>query len=212
MASLKEWVQRRRAKGLLAQLSSSDPQASNAAAQGLAALGSAALPDLLTALQHGDARVRASTALLLGKTGAPAAVAHLLDRLADPDGEVRVAAGRALKEYGGRAVADLLVRLNDHNPDVRRGAVAVLGEIADLRATTQLIACLADDCVTVRQSGRSRPFGTIRDPRAVPALTALLRDWSPAVAHAALSALDRVGTTESLAALRLWREERTKAQ
>jgi HEAT repeat protein len=211
MASVKEWVKHRRAKGLLAQLSSPDPHACTAAAEGLTALGTAALPDLIFGLKHGDARTRASSARVLGKTGGNGAVTHLLDRLADPSPEVRIAVGRALRDVGSPAVPALVGRLSDHSPDVRCRAITVLGDIADLRASTHLIACLGDDCVAVRQAA-VEALGAIRDPRAVPALTALLHDWSPSVSHAALTALDRVGTTEALNALRLWHEERTKYQ
>jgi hypothetical protein len=208
MASVREWVKHRKAKILLAQLSSADPGARTAAADSLCALGDCALPDLFSALENGDAHVRATAAQVLGKSRSSIVVAPLLGRLTDPDSNVRVAVARALTEIGGSAITPLIGCLSDHNPDVRRGAVTILGEIADLRATTHLIACLKDDCVTVRQAA-VEALGSIRDPRAVPALTALLRDWSPSVAQAALTALNRVGTNESLAALRAWHDEKT---
>ncbi len=207
MASLKEWVTHRKAQGLVAQLSSRDPQVSSDAVNRLAAMGNSVLPRLLDALKSPDPRVRTSVAYVFCKTRPAAALEPLAGRLSDPDDDVRAAVCRALTELGERAVPVLIRCLKSPRPDVRRAAAVILGEIGDPRATPDLVACLSDDDDVNVRTAAAEAVGSIRDPRAVPHLASLLHGRSRSVAHRALTALTRIGTAEALTALKVWRDE-----
>jgi HEAT repeat protein len=208
MASLKEWVAHRKTRGLLAQLSSPDPQTRNAAVRGLVSVGRHALPDLLDALKSPDARVRAGAAHVLSEVRAAGAMEPLAARLADPDNEVVLAVRSSLARFGQSAVPVLLRCLESPRPDVRRNAAGVLGEVGDASAIPWLIRLLgADDDINVRQAA-AEALGAIRDPRAVAPLVKLLHGGNPSVASRALTALHSIGTPEALSALSTYRERR----
>ncbi len=209
MASLRDWVIQRKAKGFLSQLMSLDPTVSTAAAGRLVALGPPAVPFIVGELKSGPARMRASVALVLGQIRHVTTVPHLADRLNDPDHEVRDAAERALADMGGVAVPVLLTRLGDANPAVRRTAATVLGEIGDPRAITPLLGALADEDIGVRQSA-AEALGALKAEAAIPFLVKLLDDPVPVVRSSALTGLDRMGRPAALRALHDWREQQAK--
>jgi len=209
MASLKEWVTQRKARGYLSQLMSLDPTVSSAAASRLVAMGSPAVPFVVDELKHGPARMRASVALILGRIRHAPSVQHLADHLNDPEHEVRTAAERALTDMGGVAVPALLNRLNDSNPAIRRTAAAVLGEIGDPRAVKPLLGTLSDDDIGVRQS-TAEALGALKAEVAIPFLVKLLDDNVPVVRSSALTGLDRMGTPTARKALHDWHEQQAK--
>lgn len=121
-----------------ALLHDADPGVREAAALGLERLGAAGAslgavrPALLHALGDPDPGVRAATVQALVEAPGGADVEQrLLALLADPAGEVRSAAVRALSwlEGQGRTAADRLLELAELDPDeeVRRDAVEALG-------------------------------------------------------------------------------------
>lgn len=87
------------------------------AADSLARIGAAAVPELMMALRHPSSQQRLAAASVLGRIGpdAAAAVPALVDRLNDIDPGVRRASARALGQIGpqaSEAVPDLMKILN----------------------------------------------------------------------------------------------------
>ncbi len=93
------------------------------------ALGEPAAPELLRALDHGQALVRQGAALVLGRLGHAPAVDRLLALLEDPEPAVALAAAEALGRIGDpRAVAPLLDLFRRSAPvDRRPVAIALEG-------------------------------------------------------------------------------------
>lgn len=89
------------------------------------------LRDLLKALVHGNARVRAGAAAALGhlRPDDPAAVALLVTRLTDDDLEVRSAAIRAIERIGAPAIPVLERAVNEGGPEQRRVADQTLARV-----------------------------------------------------------------------------------
>lgn len=161
------------------------------AAAALAAIGDAAIPSLVKALQHEDWLVRLHAVESLGHTKSKRAVEPLLSVLFnDRDSAVREDVVRALGEIGDpQAVEYLFTAMQD--PGLRTLAVEALGRIGDRRAVPILI-----DVVTgagspratrtvagcgdrwneeiMTQGTAARALGAIGDERAIPSLVASL--------------------------------------
>lgn len=210
MASLKEWVSRRKCKGFLERLKSPDPAVRNAAIEALASQGSSACADIVAGLSCTSAQVRSGAALALGKLRSPKAVEPLCERLTDPDDAVRLAVVQALRQLSDHAIPTMVRRLQSPRADIRRATATALGLMGDQRATSHLVTCLADEDINVAHAA-AEALGSIRDPRAVQPLVNLLQSKVSSVAHRALTALDRIGTPEALSALRAWKERTTVA-
>lgn len=175
------------------------------AAAALAAIGDAAVPSLLAALQHEDWLVRLHAVESLGKAKSKRAVEPLLWLLFnDRDSAVREDAVQALGEIGDpQAVEYLFTAMQE--PGLRALAVEALGRIGEARAVPMLIDILvgADpppatrtvagcgdrwDEETMTQGAAARALGAIGDERAIPALVAALnRTVTRAEAAAALT-------------------------
>jgi HEAT repeat protein len=84
---------------------------------------------LLAALGDRLAATRARAADLLGEIADPRAGRALAARLKDGDAGVREASVRALRRLGGRAVPCLVEAFRDRNPNSRRAAARLLGEV-----------------------------------------------------------------------------------
>ncbi len=161
------------------------------AAAALAAIGDAAIPSLLNALQHEDWLVRLHAVESLGKARSKQAVNPLLSVLFnDRDSAVREDAVRALGEIGNsQAVEHLLMVLRE--PALRTVTVEALGRIGDRRAVPTLIDIVtgvdppastrtvagcgdqwAEELIT--QGAAARALGTIGDETAISALVAAL--------------------------------------
>jgi HEAT repeat protein len=157
----------------------------------LAAIGDAAIPFLLKALQHEDWLVRLHAVESLGKAKSKRAVAPLLSIVFnDRDSAVREDAVRALGEIGDpQAVEPLFTVL--HEPGLRTVAVDALGRIGDRRAVPVLIDIIAGadspevtrtmagcgdqwDEESITQGAAARALGAIGDERAIPSLVAAL--------------------------------------
>jgi HEAT repeat protein len=116
-------------------------------------------------------------------------VDQLIDRLKDPDFNVRIEAAKALgKTNDSRAVEPLIAALNDANRRVRHKAAESLGEIKDPRAVEPLLAALKGPDIYQKQYAADA-LGNIRDPRAVEPLIAALNDVNPNVRLSAAVAL-----------------------
>lgn len=157
----------------------------------LAAIGDAAIPSLLKALQHEDWLVRLHAVESLGKAKSKRAVEPLLSIVFnDRDSAVREDAVRALGEIGDpQTVEHLFVVIRE--PGLRTVAVEALGRIGDRRAVPVLIDIItsADSPEVTRtvagcgdqwneesitQGAAVRALGAIGDERAIPSLVAAL--------------------------------------
>ena len=174
-------------------------------ATALAAIGGAAIPSLLKALQHEDWLVRLHAVESLGKAGSKQAVEPLLSVLFnDRDSAVREDAVRALGEIGDpQAVEHLFMVMRE--PGLRTMAIEALGRIGDRRAVPILIDVITgasppevtrtlagcgdqwnEEAIT--QGAAVRALGLIGDDRAIPSLVAALdRTQTRAEAGAALA-------------------------
>jgi HEAT repeat protein len=175
------------------------------AAGTLAAIGDAAFPSLLRALQHEDWLGRLHAVESLGKSKSKRAVEPLLSVLFnDRDSAVREDVVRALGEIGDpQAVEYLFTAMQE--PGLRTLVVETLGRIGDARAVPVLIDVLLgaspppmtrtmagcgdqwnEEFMT--QGAAARALGSIGDERAIPSLiTALNQTFTRAEAAAALA-------------------------
>lgn len=175
------------------------------AAAALAAIGDAAIPTLLQALQHEDWLVRLHAVESLGKSKSKRAVEPLLSVLFnDRDSAVREDAVRALGAIGDpQAVEYLFTAMQE--PGLRTLAVEALGRIGDARAVpvlidvvtgtsppqvTRTVAGCGDQWneEAMTQGAAARALGAIGDDRAIPSLIAALNQtFTRAEAAAALA-------------------------
>jgi CubicO group peptidase (beta-lactamase class C family) len=138
---------------LLLCLSDTDPYVVGKSAEALSRIGSAAIPGLIRALEHGVPAARWPSTIALGKIGleAHAAVNALTSALADSSSEVRWGAAVALGNIGQKAepaVPALLHALSDADQDVRQGASLALDRInpsaVEIHTDWQSIAAAID--------------------------------------------------------------------
>ena len=131
LAAVRVWgetAEARRTAELIADLASPDPDAREAAAWGLGALGAEdAYSPLLARLSDPEPEVRGVAARALGKVGGPRAFAPIARLLGDPDPYVRELAILGLEEIGGEGIVPALVPLlSDPEMGVRSVAVSAL--------------------------------------------------------------------------------------
>jgi len=175
------------------------------AAAALAAIGDAAIPSLLKALQHEDWLVRLHAVESLGLAKSKRAVEPLLSIVFnDRDSAVREDAVRALGEIGDpQTVEHLFMVIRE--PGLRTVAVEALGRIGDRRAVpvlidimrganppeaTRTVAGCGDqwDEESITQGAAAGALGAIGDERAIPSLVASLnRTCTRAEAAASLA-------------------------
>jgi HEAT repeat protein len=105
-------------------LGGEDPELQSTLVSVLERFGAHALPALVAALAHADARVRAHAAEVLGVIADPACVPALEDALADEAGDVRFAAVHALANIGSDAATEAMQPMRD-DADTRVRALAV---------------------------------------------------------------------------------------
>jgi HEAT repeat protein len=175
-----------------------------AAARGLAQVeGTAALQPLLAALEDRDPWVRYYAARSLGRHAFPDALAALA-RLAqgDPANHVRAAASEALGHIGGARVVSILAPLAEsEDRDLARAALSALGLVSHPDALPPLLSALRAPQPT-RQLDALRALAERGGVGAAGALQwVAAADANPTVAQAAIEALARLATPESLAAL-----------
>lgn len=104
-----------------------------------------AVPALTAALTDSETQVRIAAAETLAAFGsAPDVAAALVAALNDSDYLVCDAVSGALKSVGAPAVDGLIALLDSDNPNARGAAVEILGAVADARAVPALIARLFD--------------------------------------------------------------------
>jgi len=152
---------------------------------------------LVRALVHGDPGKTVTAALVrIGVPAVPALIAALWNHPYQ-DGQRTVYAGVvvALNGIGSAAVEPLVAALGNADEQIRRGTVAVLGQIGDQRAVEPLIASLGDADEQVRRDAAG-VLGQFAAPRAVEPLVGLAcADASFKVRMKAAEALGKIGWT-----------------
>ena len=114
------------------------------AAEALGKIGAPAVPHLIQALKNPDEDIRWKAAVTLGEIGDLRAVEPLADLLGDEDRFVRSRAAYALGLLGADVVPPLKNALLNGSVEIRRGAVAALGNIRHPDAIEALIQALND--------------------------------------------------------------------
>lgn len=167
----------------------------------IAALGTLkvnqAIPAISQVLNESHLQRRYVAAWALGEIGGVEAVPALVDALDDDNSEVRRYATRALIKLNKTAVTPLIEYLDHAQGEGAAGATRALGDIADKRALTALLA---------RAGGKERAevylaLGKLRDPRAESALIAGLQDSDSRARMNAAMALGPLGGPDAAVAL-----------
>ncbi len=166
----------------------------------LGRLGDASTVEPLLAVVDAERSVPAATVIealvRVGAVGIPA----LRSALRSESAPQRAVAAETLGlQRAVEAVPDLVVNLDDEDPEVRVRAAGALGRIGDPRACEPLVRSLRTD-VSLRIVA-TRALGDLGDPGAVPTLTGLLDHARHDVANAAAESLTRCGS-DGLTALR----------
>ncbi len=198
-----------------------DPDVRREIARALGKIGGKdAIITLITLLRDQDGRVWSSAAeslLLLH----PEATEQLIKILADTDINLRRKSSDTLTSGGLQVVPMLIHATGDNNPDIREGAVKVLGRISSPDAITALMVSLEDHEARVRseavtalvrigelsikplteaihsdslplRNGAMESLSRIGNP-AVPPLIALTKDNNPVVRKISCSILGESG-------------------
>jgi len=207
---------------LLRQSTSTEPGENAAALAALDSLGLSALPELAEALRGPYSRDAACELARLGEPAASALLQGLgttdaqtfffvawgLRRIGPPaipllrealrSGEKPTRAGAAcvlgfIGEAAGAAEADLLLALEDVDPEVRSRAAEALGEIGR-PLNRRLLGALGDKDVMVRVRAASAVAERGEKERAVAVLIAALADGDREVQHQAVNRLVDLGS------------------
>jgi HEAT repeat protein len=169
---------------LILALRNSNPDVLAEVERSLRKMWRSALPSLLQALTHQDARIRGGAAEVLKEFGEPAKVAMpaLLARLRDESAAVRVRAATALGVLGQEnltVVKALVTALSDGNSDVRGAAAESLGRLgpAAKAAVAVLPRVLFDTVPAVRVRAAKAVWKISGESASVlPVLAEALRD------------------------------------
>jgi HEAT repeat protein/CRP-like cAMP-binding protein len=159
-------------------------------------------------LRHDSAEVRART-LRLARYTNPAAAERWLPgverALGDEDGEVRLAAARALATLRGEAAVDVMrPYLDHHDPNLVVTAAAALAgsEVpSDVDRAEETLKRLAADTRESSSELRrqvARALGLVTNPRFLPLLVPLLYDDNYSVARAAVNSAATIGGDDFL--------------
>jgi HEAT repeat protein len=144
---------------------------------------------LLTALKDSEPEVRKNAAEALGEIKDPRAVEPLLEALKDPS-SVSVASLALSEIKDPRALPVLLKMLGDESQASREGAATALARIGT-PAIEPLISVLASPNDNVREIA-AWALGEIGDPKAVTALTHLVKDKNMLVRAKAIESLGMI--------------------
>ncbi|HSW64910.1 MAG TPA: HEAT repeat domain-containing protein [Dissulfurispiraceae bacterium] len=154
-------------------------------------------------LGHADDDMRTEAALELLKMRTPEAAYALADFMdsAFMDWRLKIEIMKLLAERKlPRAVKSLAVVLEiEQCPALKWHAARALGNFAGSEpALASLLRTFPDEDEPQVREGIVMSLGELRDGRAVALLSALLRDKSFAVRHAAMQALGKIGSPEAL--------------
>ncbi|MDP7422594.1 MAG: HEAT repeat domain-containing protein [bacterium] len=148
-----------------------------------------------------DINMKLTTIQVLGEIGGERAIEILLKSLADPRGEIRAQAARALGQTSDRMIVAALGRAaQDSYLQVRKNAVEALGKIRSRRAVDILIEAVSDLEPEVRTLA-AKSLGAQRSPEAIDVLLRALEDESEEVRYWATDGLGKLGSRRTLGAL-----------
>jgi HEAT repeat protein len=143
---------------LLRALRQDDGRLSSESATALAAVGPAAVPGLIDALEDPQPRVRALACYALSRMrpAPPEAAPALARRLTDPELQIAGQAAHALQQIGTPAVPHLIQVLQEADPRGRQHAALALGAMGrqGQPAVPTLLAALEDEEGSVREQAR----------------------------------------------------------
>jgi len=192
---------------LLTELSHEDPRRVVYAIDMLEALDKRQLVTPLL-LRHDSAEVR-TRALRLARYTNPAHADRWLPgverALADEDGEVRLAAARALATLRGQAAVDVMrPYLDHHDPNLVVTAAAALAgsevpsDVDRAYETLKRLAAESGDSAAELRRQVARALGLVTNPRFRPLLVPLLYDDNYLVARAAVNSAGTIGGDDFL--------------
>jgi HEAT repeat protein len=202
-----------RVEPLLAALQDPEPGVRAGAATALGKIADPrAITPLVAALDDDDESVRLSADLAFRGhfplSNLEQTVEQLLGVLTSGSRVARASAASALWRVVNKsctyAVEPLLAALQDEEPQVRKGAAAVLGKVGDARAVEPLLAALQDKAAVVRAEAAGA-LGAVGDARAVEALLALLADEDKDVLLSVVRALGELESVEAIQPLQALR-------
>jgi len=146
------------------------------------------------ALEDTDFQLRLQGALFLGEEGTATLCSMAKDHTLEPDLRVR-AIEKLLPTSEATALVEWL--LGSAVWQVRRAAVAAVRQFALHAALPKLVAQAEDEVAEVAEA-IARTLGLIGDPGAEPALVRLLAHNDRRTVHAAINALENIGTTTAV--------------
>lgn len=156
--------------------------------------------DPLTALSNSDARVRrVAIAAAAGLSGEDTTSA-IVERLTDPDENVRA---EAVEVLGERRVAAAIIEpaLTDSSARVVEAAATALGEIADPDSVPRLMDIAATHEELLVREAAIAALGAIGDPAGLPLLIDVVKTGKPQLRRRAVVALTAFDGPEVEAAL-----------
>ena len=157
---------------------------------------------LCQALTDHSPAVQAAAAQSLSLLKSEAAGRVILPWTGHADIGVRIAAFRALRELRfPQAAPAALLALDDHDANVRREAVGVLGWLKQLDALPALARLASDDPDTDVRRAATGALGLASDAQVLPALRQALQDQAWQVREEAATTLGKVGHADAGAAL-----------
>jgi HEAT repeat protein len=187
------------------------PGADTAVMEALVRLRDQAVPELCRALHGGYTQTGQAVVRVLSRIATPRALEGLGKALGARDVLVRLTAVQALGKTNSPGAARLLLPgVTDHNPSIRRAAIAALGDLRSAEAVPELSrVATAGSAVLGRAVGDQLEaicaLGKIAGGQAIQTLTRVLRrrPWFGAARAdetrlAAAAALKRIGTPECL--------------
>jgi HEAT repeat protein len=173
-----------------------------AAREALLRLGAAAVPSLLSRLGEARGNHAALDVELLGAIGDRRATLALLDELGRgrvPDEAVVDALGAMARAGDRRPLPELVARLTDKSPSLRRHAAEALRGTVDARADSVLALATADSDGSVRAFALGE-LGRLGARGQLPAILRALGSADADTAEAAAAALGQMGQPDARAA------------
>lgn len=143
-------------------------------------------------LTDSDGHIRAIAAIGLSRTGGGKAIKHLWNLLSDPFLDVQDAAVTALGSLReGLKVNELIKRLKDNNPCIRKNAALLIGRTGAVSAINALCFALKDEDESVRRAV-VEALSNIKTDEASDLLTLALTDEKPEIRAAAALSLGNI--------------------
>lgn len=178
-----------------------DPALHQVVADGVIAIGPAAVAPLAARLEAAAPDARTASAELLGRLGDRSAAAALQRALDDADAEVVAAAAGALGAVGAPGAVESLFALFTHpSAAVRRAAIAAINSVGAVGTSNRAKAAMADANPHVRECA-IRVAGYFGFTECVPAIVSALADPDEDVRRAAIEQLPVLDDVDATAAL-----------